>query len=134
MRTFAALTLLMSLTACHGPEPAPFAAQGPKLAMHFLDGDAALPLAGVPTEGTWAVMNMGVWEKLRVQWKPEGGDCTLARVSPSWLLFKDPSGKVHRLILHGPGPQDTEDHSDPRLDPDKDILGWNGLSWVWKRR
>ena len=138
MRVLLLSTLLMTGLACRQPgsQPAPPAAPGPRLVLHFTDGDAVLPLADTPPGGSWAVMNTGLWENLSIQWKADGGDCPMSRTSPSWLLLKDPAGKVHRLVLHGPGPGQVREHDNayPRLDPDRDVRGWGGLTWVWKRR
>ena len=135
MRFLPILLIAACLVSCRGPETAPPPAQiqGPKLVLHFSDGDAGLPLKDIRVEGRWMVMNMGVWETLKIEWISGSGECTLARVSPSWLLMKDPEGKVHRLVLHGPPPSDIVNHGDPSLDPDHDVLSWGGLSWVWKR-
>src|SRR5689334_4257246 len=64
VRLAAAFLLLFAL-ACRRPEAAPAAnVAGPKLVVHFLDKDAALPLGGIAPGGHWAFMNMGAWDPL----------------------------------------------------------------------
>ena len=133
LRLLAAL-LLLSTLACHSPEAAPAAAvKGPKLVLHFLDKDTALPLGNTASKGPWAFMNMGLWDTLDIQWKDGNGSCAVGRTAPDWLLLRDPEGEVHRLVLHGPGPGELdEDRDDQRMDPDdRDLLVLMGLAWVW---
>ena len=124
--------LLLSLLACRGPEAAPATAvASPRLVVHFLDKDAALPLGKAPTTGSWAFMNVGLWDPLDVRWKDGNGSCAVGRTAPDWLLLRDPAGEVHRLVLQGPRPEELGDGRGDHLDPDdRDLLVLMGLAWV----
>jgi hypothetical protein len=134
---FAFMLLLIAGLACGRPEaaPAPASIPGPKLVVHFLDKDAALPLPSRGADGSWEFMNIGAWEHLDVRWTERGGDAAVGRTAPDWLLLRDPAGEVHRLVLHGPGPGELRDREESLDRDDRDALMLLGLIWVfsWNR-
>jgi hypothetical protein len=136
MRFLLAVALLIVGLGCRKPEPV--ALPQARLIVRFLDRDAVLDLATVPSEGSWRLMNAGLWEALEVRWKPGApgiGAAVVGRTAPDWVLLEDPAQDTHRVILRGPNPEELEQRN-RRLDPDEqDALAFLGLLWVlsWVR-
>ncbi|HJU84266.1 MAG TPA: hypothetical protein VJ600_08645 [Holophagaceae bacterium] len=132
MRLLAALLLLLTAVACHRTETAPAPIPPHALVVHFLDQDGVLPLDG-PSGGDWSFMNMGAWDRLEVRWKEGGnrGDAVVGQVAPDWLLLRDPSGDIHRIVLRQPEPEAIREDRDPHYDPEDEALAfWFGLAWI----
>lgn len=130
-----ALLLIVGL-GCRKPEPA--APPQARLIVRFLDRDAVLNLAAVPSEGPWRLMNAGQWEALEIRWKPGEpriGAAVVGRTAPDWVLLEDPSQETHRVVMRGPGPEELARRNE-RMDPaERDALALLGLLWAlsWRR-
>jgi hypothetical protein len=137
MRFLLAALLLLGGFACR--KPVPVAPPQARLFVRFLDRDAVLDLATVPSEGSWRLMNAGLWEPLEICWKPGAprmGAAVVGRTAPDWVLLEDPSRETHRVVMRGPGPEELA-YRNERLDPDeRDALALLGVLWVlsWVRR
>ena len=136
MRFLLVAMLLMAGLGCRKPEP--LAPPQARLIVRFLDRDAVLDLAAAPPEGSWRLMNAGLWEPLEVRWKagnPRIGAAVAGRTTPDWVLLEDPALDTHRVVLRGPGPEELARRND-RMDPDeRDALALLGVLWVlaWGR-
>jgi hypothetical protein len=136
MRFLLVVVLLMAGFGCRKPEPV--APPQARLIVRFLDRDAVLDLAVVPTEGHWRLMNAGAWEPLEIRWKPDVpriGAAVVGRTAPDWVLLEDPAHDTHRVVMRGPGPEELTRRNE-RMDPDeRDALGLLGVLWVlsWVR-
>jgi hypothetical protein len=137
MRFLFVMLVLLAGFGCRKPEA--LAHPQARLIVRFLDRDAVLDLAAVPSEGTWRVMNAGQWEPLEVRWKggaPRVGAAVVGRTAPDWVLLEDPAQDTHRVVMRGPGPEELARRND-RMDPDdRDALAVLGVLWVlgWTRR
>lgn len=137
MRFLLVALLLLGGLGCR--KPTPIAPPQARLVVRFLDRDAVLDLAVEPTEGTWHVMNAGLWEPLEIHWKPGSsiiGAAVVGRTAPDWVLMEDPAQEVHRVVMRGPGPEALSIRNQ-RMDPDeRDALSLLGVLWVlsWVRR
>ena len=137
MRVLLVVLLLLAGCGCRKPEPAP--PPQARLIVRFLDRDAVLELAAVPTEGPWRVMNAGQWEPLEIRWKagaPHIGAAVVGRTAPDWVLLEDTAQATHRFVLRGPGPEELA-RRNQRMDPqERDALTLLGVLWVlsWVRR
>jgi hypothetical protein len=138
MRCLVVMVLLLSGLACQKPAPvAPPPAA--RLLVRFLDRDAVLELAAEPAEGSWRLMNAGLWEPLEVRWKPGApviGAAVVGRTAPDWVLLEDPAQDVHRVVMLGPGPEELARRNE-RMDPEeKEALIVLGVLWTmnWVRR
>jgi hypothetical protein len=137
MRVLLALVLLLAGFGCRKPEAV--APPQARVIVRFLDRDAVLDLASVPSEAQWRLMNVGQWEPLEVRWKPGApriGAAVVGRTAPDWVLLEDPAQDIHRVVMRGPGPEELEQRN-RRLGPDdQDALAFLGLLWVlsWVRR
>jgi hypothetical protein len=137
MRYLVVALLLLAGLGCRKPEPVP--PPQARLIVRFLDRDAVLDLALAPTEGTWRLMNAGLWESLEVRWKPgvpRIGAAVVGRTAPDWVLLEDPGQDTHRIVMRGPGPEELARRNE-RMDPDeRDALSLLGVLWVlsWVRR
>jgi hypothetical protein len=109
-----------------------------RLIVRFLDRDAVLDLAAVPSEGPWRLMNAGAWEPLEIRWKPGApriGAAVVGRTAPDWVLLEDPDQDTHRVVMRGPGPEELARRNE-RMDPEeRDALGLLGVLWAlsWAR-
>jgi hypothetical protein len=137
MRVLLALVLLLAGFGCR--KSIPVAPPQARLIVRFLDRDAVLDLAVVPSQERWRLMNAGMWEQLEVHWKPGVtpiGAAVVGRTAPDWVLLEDPARDVHRIVMRGPGPEELEQRN-RRMDPDEqDALVFLGLLWAlsWVRR
>lgn len=137
MRWFQGLLVVLVLAGCRKPEP-PAPPQA-RLLVRFLDRDAVLDLATVPSEGPWRLMNAGLWEPLEVRWKsgaPPIGAAVVGRTAPDWVLLEDPGRDTHRVVMRGPGPEELAFRNE-RMDPtERDAMAFLGVLWVlsWVRR
>lgn len=137
MRCLVVALLLMVGFGCRKPEPT--ATPLARLVVRFLDRDAVLELTAMPQEGTWRLMNAGLWEPLEIRWKagtPRIGAGVIGRTAPDWVLLEDPSRDTHRVVMRGPGPEELALRNG-RMDPqERDALGLLGVLWVlsWVRR
>jgi hypothetical protein len=136
MRLLLAVLLLLVAFGCRKPEPV--ALPQARLIVRFLDRDAVLDLATVPSDGPWRVMNAGQWEPLEIRWQPSApriGATVVGRTAPDWVLLEDPSRDTHRVVMRGPGPEELT-HRNERMDPqERDALAVLGVLWVlsWVR-
>lgn len=136
MRVWLVALLLVMGFGCRKPEPTMLPQA--RLMVRFLDRDALLDLAVVPSEGPWRLMNSGLWEPLEIRWKPGApriGAAVVGRTAPDWVLLEDPSQETHRVVLRGPGPEELARRNE-RMDPDeRDALALLGVLWVltWVR-
>jgi hypothetical protein len=136
MRLLLVMFLLLAGLGCRKPEAT--APPQARLIVRYLDRDAVLDLAAVPSEGPWRVMNAGQWEPLEVRWKPGApriGAAVVGRTAPDWVLLEDPAQDTHRVVMRGPGPEEVARRND-RMDPDdRDALAVLGVLWVlgWTR-
>ena len=136
MRVLLAAPLLVAGFGCRKPDPVipPQA----RLMVRFLDRDAVLDLAAVPSGGPWRLMNAGLWEPLEIRWKPGTpriGAAVVGRTAPDWVLLEDPAQETHRVVMRGPGPEELARRNE-RMDPDeRDALTLLGVLWVltWVR-
>ncbi len=130
-----ALLLLVGL-GCRKPVPLPVPRA--RLMVRFLDRDAVLDLATPPLDGSWRLMNTGLWEPLEIRWKPgtpSMGAAVVGRTAPDWVLLEDPGGDTHRVVMRGPGPEELTLRNE-RMDPEeREALAALGLLWVlaWVR-
>jgi hypothetical protein len=137
MRYLVVALLVMVGLGCRKPEPAP--PPRARLIVRFLDRDAVLELANLPAEGSWRLMNAGLWEGLEVRWKPGDppiGAAVVGRTAPDWVLLEDPARDTHRVVMRGPGPEELASRNE-HLDPtERDALALLGVLWVlsWVRR
>ncbi len=137
MRWVLGLLVVLSLSGCRKPAPAPPARA--RLIVRFLDRDAVLELAEAPPEGSWRFMNAGLWEPLEVRWKPGApavGAAVVGRTAPDWVLLEAPGRDTHRVVMRGPGPEELASRNE-RMDPtERDALALLGVLWVlsWVRR
>ena len=137
MRFLLVALLLVAGFGCRKPDPV-LQSQA-RLMVRFLDRDAVLDLAAVPSEGPWRLMNAGLWEPLEIRWKagtPRIGAAVVGRTAPDWVLLEEPSQETHRVVMRGPGPEELS-HRNERMDPDeRDALALLGVLWVltWVRR
>ena len=137
MRWVLAVVLLFAGFGCRKPEPA--SPPQARLVVRFLDRDAVLELAAVPSEGPWRLMNAGLWEPLEVRWKPglpRIGAAVVGRTAPDWVLLEEPGQDTHRVVMRGPGPEELA-YRNERMDADeRDALGLLGVLWAlsWVRR
>lgn len=136
-RLLLALLLLTVAAGCRKPEPA--APSQARLIVRFLDRDALLELPEPPGEGSWRLMNAGLWEPLEIRWKPGPpriGAAVVGRTAPDWVLLTDPSGETHRIVMRGPGPEELAIRNDRMAPEERDALALFGLLWVlaWTRR
>ena len=137
MRFLLLAVLLFGALGCRKPEPV--APPQARLIVRFLDRDAVLDLATVPSEGPWRLMNAGQWESLEIRWKPGApriGAAVVGRTAPDWVLLEDPTQDTHRVVMRGPGPEELELRNQ-RMDPDeRDALALLGVLWAlsWVRR
>jgi len=129
------LVVLIGL-GCRKPEPV--VPPRARLMVRFLDRDAVLDLGAVPAEGSWRLMNAGLWEPLEVRWKPGSpslGAAVVGRTAPDWVLLEDPAEETHRVVMRGPGPEELA-FRNQRMDPEeRDALSLLGVLWVlsWVR-
>jgi hypothetical protein len=136
MRCLVVALLLLIGLGCRKPLPA--APPQARLVVRFLDRDAVLDLATVPSEAPWRLMNAGLWEPLEIRWKPGApciGAAVIGRTAPDWVLLEDPAQDTHRVVMRGPGPEELADRNQ-RMDPDeRDALALLGVLWVlsWVR-
>lgn len=137
MRFLLVAVLLLVGLGCRKPDPV--VPPRARLMVRFLDRDAVLDLAAVPSEGPWRLMNAGLWEPLEIRWKPGTpriGAAVVGRTAPDWVLLEDPSQETHRVVMRGPGPEELARRNE-RMDPDeRDALAVLGVLWVltWVRR
>jgi len=138
MRCLVLALLVMLGPGCRKPEPVLPPPQV-RLIVRFLDRDAVLDLAVVPGEGSWRLMNAGLWEPLEVRWKagaPRIGAAVVGRTAPDWVWLEDPALDTHRVVMRGPGPEELPSRNE-RMDPDeRDAMAVLGVLWVlsWVRR
>ncbi len=131
------VVLLLTGFGCRKPEP--IVPPQARVIVRFLDRDAVLDLAAVPSEGPWRLMNAGLWESLEIRWKlgaPRIGAAVVGRTAPDWVLLEDPAQDTHRVVMRGPGPEELEQRNQ-RMEPDeRDALAMLGVLWVlsWARR
>ncbi len=134
--TLPMLLLVSLLPGCRRPVPQP--APQARVLIRFLDQDAVLTLPEAPPEGIWHLMNAGCWEPLALRWRPGNprmGAAVVGRTAPDWVLLEDPSGKSHRIVMRGPGPEALSERN-ARLDPDEvETLSLFGILWAltWSR-
>lgn len=136
MRYLVVALLLTLGLGCRKPEPV--APPRARLMVRFLDRDAVLDLATPPPDGSWRLMNSGLWEPLEIRWKtgsPSMGAAVVGRTAPDWVLLEDPGGDTHRVVMRGPGPEELALRNE-RMDPEEqEALAALGLLWVlaWVR-
>lgn len=134
-----ALLLLGMGFGCRKPETQASAPPQARILVRFLDRDAVLDLAEMPSDGSWRLMNAGLWEPLEVRWKagrPSIGAAVVGRTAPDWVLLEDPGRETHRVVMRGPGPEELAERN-ARMDPqERDALTFLGVFWalVWTRR
>jgi hypothetical protein len=132
------LVTLLLFTGFGCKKPVPTVPPQARLVVRFLDRDAVLDLAVMPSEGSWRLMNAGLWEPLEVRWKPDApriGAAVVGRTAPDWVLLEDPAQDTHRVVMRGPGPEELARRNE-RMDPDeRDALALLGILWAlgWAR-
>ena len=137
MRVLLAFVLLLAGFGCRKPEPV--APPRARLIVRFLDRDAVLDMAAVPSVGPWRLMNAGAWEPLEIRWKPGEpriGAAVVGRTAPDWVLLEDPAQDTHRVVMRGPGPEELPRRNERMESDERDALGLLGVLWVlsWVRR
>lgn len=134
---FLGAVLLLSLD-CRAPR-AQMPAVPPAAILHvaFTDGTAAVGLDRLPPPGSWEWMDAGRWAPLPLVWEGKTrARAELSRTAPDWLVLRDPSGGVHRLVLmERPDPVPMPSPGGMRGNPEMDdeargALAVLGLVWV----
>jgi len=136
MRALLAMVLLLAWCGCRKPEPMP--PPKARLIVRFLDRDALLDLAILPSGESWRVMNAGQWEALAIRWKPGPlpiGAAVVGRTASDWVLLEDPAGDIHRIVMRGPGPEELAQRNADLTPETREALGLLGVLWLlgWVR-
>lgn len=127
--------LLVALTGCRSPQPAPEAPPAARVLLLFQDTEVVVRLGSAPPPGAWEIMDLGLWRPLPLDWSrdPRLGFAREDRVAPDRVLLRGPDGALHRQVVRDRPPvtrQAGRQESDA-LDPeDRDWLITVGLLWV----